>query len=241
MVQAIIVQSFVARHGYSGGNRRLWRHREYGTRSGRHNSPWGPGDGRASSNRGPGGNDGGSGGNDSGDIADSDTGRRAGDGSPPPHRGSHRSGSGAGRVRLPIVRIANPPPDVESNRTWVGGWLYIFQHDVFAETLLGNDETTGEPFPLLAESWETNADFTEWSFKLREGIPFQHGWGDVSTADVVHTYNQLIREDSLASLRTVWDTVTTEVVDDHNIKFHFQLPYLDGRVCSPAMPATLLS
>ena len=133
-----------------------------------------------------------------------------------------------GRVRLPIVRIANPPPDVESNRTWVAGWLYIFQHDVFAETLLGNDETTGEPFPLLAESWETNADFTEWSFKLREGIPFQHGWGDVSTADVVHTYNQLIREDSLASLRTVWDTVTTEVVDDHNIKFHFQLPYLDG-------------
>ena len=134
----------------------------------------------------------------------------------------------AGRVRLPIVRIANPPPDVESNRTWVGGWLYIFQHDVFAETLLGNDETTGEPFPLLAESWETNEDFTEWSFKLREGIPFQHGWGDVSTADVVHTYNQLIREDSLASLRTVWDTVTTEVVDDHNINFHFKLPYLDG-------------
>ena len=133
-----------------------------------------------------------------------------------------------GRVRQPIVRIANPPPDVESNRTWVAGWLYIFQHDVFAETLLGNDETTGEPFPLLAESWKTNADFTEWSFKLREGIPFQHGWGDVSTADVVHTYNQLIREDSLASLRTVWDTVTTEVVDDHNIKFHFQLPYLDG-------------
>ena len=80
----------------------------------------------------------------------------------------------------------------------------------------------------MAESWETNDDFTEWSFKLREGIPFQHGWGDVSTADVVHTYNQLIREDSLASLRTVWDTVTTEVVDDHNIKFHFQLPYLDG-------------
>ena len=133
-----------------------------------------------------------------------------------------------GRVRQPIVRIANPPPDVESNRTWVGPWLYIFQHDVFAETLLGNDETTGEPFPLLAESWETNEDFTEWSFKLREGIPFQHGWGDVTTADVVHTYNQLIRDDSLASLRPVWETVTTEVVDDRNITFNFSVPYLDG-------------
>ena len=133
-----------------------------------------------------------------------------------------------GRARQPIVRIANPPPDVESNRTWVGGWLYIFQHDVFAETLLGNDETTGEPFPLLAESWETNDDFTEWSFTLREGIPFQHGWGDVTTADVLHTYKQLIREDSLASLRTVWETATPEIVDDRNINFNFELPYLDG-------------
>ena len=133
-----------------------------------------------------------------------------------------------GRVRHPIVRIANPPPDVESNRTWVGGWLYIFQHDVFAETVLGNDETTGEPFPLLAESWETNDDFTEWSFKLREGIPFQHGWGDVTTADVLHTYKQLIREDSLASLRSVWERATPEIVDDQNINFHFELPYLDG-------------
>ena len=133
-----------------------------------------------------------------------------------------------GRVRQPIVRIANPPPDVESNRTWVGGWRYLFQHDVFAETLLGNDETTGQPFPLLAESWETNADFTEWSFTLREGMPFQHGWGDVSSADVLHTYKQLIREDSLASLRSLWETVTPEVVDDQNIKFHFEWPYLDG-------------
>ena len=132
------------------------------------------------------------------------------------------------KVRQPIVRIANPPPDVESNRTWVGPWLYIFQHDVFAETLLGNDETDGEAFPLLAESWSTNEDFTEWSFTLREGIPFQHGWGDVSTADLVHTYNQLIREDSLASLRPVWEAATPVVIDDRNITFEFSVPYLDG-------------
>jgi ABC-type transport system substrate-binding protein len=130
--------------------------------------------------------------------------------------------------RKAIVRIANPPPDVESNRTWVGPWLYIFQHDVFAETLLGNDEITGEAFGLLAESWETNDDFTQWSFKLREGIPFQHGWGDVTTADVEHTFKQLIRDDSLASLRSVWEEVTLDIQDDHNIAFNFGVPYLDG-------------
>jgi ABC-type transport system substrate-binding protein len=131
-------------------------------------------------------------------------------------------------ARKSIVRIANPPPDVESNRTWVGPWLYIFQHDVFAETLLGNDDRTGEAFGLLAESWEVNADFSEWSFKLREGIPFHHGWGDVTTADVEHTFNLLTRDDSLASLRSVWDAVTLEVVNDLEVNFHFSVPYLDG-------------
>ena len=110
----------------------------------------------------------------------------------------------------------------------MGGWLYIVQHDVFAETLFGNDENTGEAFPLLAESWETNDDFTTWSIKLREGIPFQFGWGDVTTADVLHTYNLLNREDSLASLKYVWETANVEVIDDHNMNFHFETPYLDG-------------
>ena len=91
----------MARRGYSGVNRRLRRLRYSHTRNGRPCRPRG--------NGGP-GSDGGPGGNDSGDIADSDTGRRAGDGSLTPHR----VGSGAGEVRQPIVRIANPPPDVES-------------------------------------------------------------------------------------------------------------------------------
>jgi len=110
----------------------------------------------------------------------------------------------------------------------VGPWLYIFQHDVFAETLLGNDDRTGEAFGLLAESWETNSDFTQWSFKLKEGIPFQHGWGEVTTKDLEHTFNQLVRDDSLASLRAVWDTTSVEIIDDYNVNFNFGLPYLDG-------------
>jgi ABC-type transport system substrate-binding protein len=64
---------------------------------------------------------------------------------------------------------------------------------------------------------------------LREGIPFQFGWGEFTAADVIHTFDLLVREDSVATLKgPAWDQVTPEVVDNYNIKFHFENPYLHG-------------
>ena len=121
------------------------------------------------------------------------------------------------------------PPAAESNRTWVSGWNYIMQHDAFAETLLRVEPLTAEVGPLLAESWEASNEFKTWSFKLREDIPFHFGWGEFTAPDVVYTYDQLIREDSPATLKgPAWDQATPEIGDDHNIKFHFENPYLDG-------------
>lgn len=137
--------------------------------------------------------------------------------------------STSGTVKLSKVRFALPTPDVESNRTWVGVWLYIVQHDVFAETLLRVDPETSTVGPLLAESWEWSDDFRTWSFKLREGVPWHFGWGDFSSADVVHSYDLVNREDSLAILKEpAWSQATTEIVDDYNVKFHFENPYLSG-------------
>ncbi len=133
------------------------------------------------------------------------------------------------KVKIQKVRFAMPAPFVESNRTWVGGWNYIMQHDVFAETLLRVEPITSQAGALLAESWEASSDFKTWSFNLRQGIPFQFGWGEFTSADVVHTFEQLIREDSLATLKApAWDQATPEIVDDYTIKFHFENPYLDG-------------
>ena len=124
-----------------------------------------------------------------------------------------------------------PTPDAESNRTWVSAWNYIHQHDAFAETLLRVDqEISGKVDPLLAESWESSNGFKTWSFKLREGIPWQFGWGEFTAADVVHSFNLVNREDSLAILKEpAWSQATPEIIDDYNLKFHFENPYLDGQ------------
>ena len=75
------------------------------------------------------------------------------------------------------------------------------QHDVFAETLLRFDPRAGEVVGLLADSWEASNEFKTWTLNLRKGIPFQFGWGEVTTADVVHTFELLVREDSLSTLK----------------------------------------
>lgn len=46
---------------------------------------------------------------------------------------------------------------------------------------------TADIVPSLAESWDTNADGTEWTFHLRQGVKFHDG-SDLDANDVVETF-----------------------------------------------------
>ncbi|MSP82160.1 MAG: ABC transporter substrate-binding protein [Alphaproteobacteria bacterium] len=48
-----------------------------------------------------------------------------------------------------------------------------------------------QPIPQLATSWEPNADGTQWTFHLREGVTFHDG-SAFDAADVVYTYRRLL-------------------------------------------------
>ena len=58
------------------------------------------------------------------------------------------------------------------------------------DSLLGYAFGGVEPIPALAESWEANADATEWTFTLRQGVTFHNG-AEFDANDVVATYNAL--------------------------------------------------
>ncbi len=126
--------------------------------------------------------------------------------------------------------IAFPPPAVETNRIWGGAWVIFSQYDPILETLIGNDPETGDHIPRLAERWEASEDFREWTFFLRQGIPFHYGYGEMTAQDVKHTYELLARPDSLVNMATVWrDKIAeVEIIDDYTITFHFHDPYVDG-------------
>lgn len=53
------------------------------------------------------------------------------------------------------------------------------------------DSETGSIIPDLAESWETT-DNKEWTFKLRQGVEWQKGYGELTAQDVLYSYNRIL-------------------------------------------------
>ncbi len=52
-------------------------------------------------------------------------------------------------------------------------------------------DSTMQPIPWLAESWEANATATEWTFKVRQGVKFHDG-SPLTADDVVYTFRRLL-------------------------------------------------
>lgn len=85
------------------------------------------------------------------------------------------------------------------------------------ETLLNVDPDTTEAIPVLATSWEKNADSTEWIFYLREGVKF-HGGADFSAQDVKVAAEREI-EIGKGESYVLGNVAEVVVVDDLTVKF----------------------
>ena len=65
-----------------------------------------------------------------------------------------------------------------------------FIKETFLEPLTKLD-AAGRLEGLLAESWEANADATQWTFKLRQGVKFHNGQ-ELTAEDVVWSTNYIL-------------------------------------------------
>ena len=63
------------------------------------------------------------------------------------------------------------------------------------------------PKPELAESWESNADATEWVFHLRKGVEFHNG-KSLASSDVVYSLNLHRGDDTTSPAKTLLTAVT---------------------------------
>lgn len=132
------------------------------------------------------------------------------------------------------------PDSLDSMNTTTGTALIVTQQ--IEETLISFKPGTLELTPKLAESWTPNADSTEWTFKLKQGVKFHDGT-DFNADAVVFDFQRLadpkfeygyraegntfaIFPDIFGGFaddpNSLWSGVTK--VDDNTVKFTLKQP-----------------
>jgi peptide/nickel transport system substrate-binding protein len=69
--------------------------------------------------------------------------------------------------------------------------------DCVYDPLILRDPRTWEYRPALATSFQPSNEMRTWTFKLRSGVKFHEGWGDVTAEDVKFTVEQSFKPDAL--------------------------------------------
>lgn len=78
--------------------------------------------------------------------------------------------------------------------------------------------------PDLATSWTSNAKGTEWTFKLRHGVQCHHGYGELTSADIVYSLERAAdpKRSSFAGDFAAMKSVTA--IDKYTVKVTFKYP-----------------
>ena len=85
----------------------------------------------------------------------------------------------------------------------------------------------GQLLPMLAESFESGADPTEWIFKLRSGVTYHNG-KSVTSDDVIASLNRHRGEQSASSMKAFIEDVDSITKDgDLVVKFKLKNPSVD--------------
>lgn len=99
-----------------------------------------------------------------------------------------------------VLRIgiaAGRPRHTDPNLTTQGSdnWATEQMYEQLVRPDDGAFATKPEEFrPTLATSWTSSEDAKRWTFKLRQGVQFHKGYGEMTSEDVVYSYKRAIVE-----------------------------------------------
>ncbi len=103
----------------------------------------------------------------------------------------------------------------------------LFQVVIMTQNRLVRKNLDGVTSPELATEWSANADATEWTFKLREGIYFHDGSG-FDAADVKYSLQRVQDPDIGSPARKSMSAVTDiEIIDRNTVKMVLNTSFAD--------------
>src|SRR5213594_1193967 len=96
--------------------------------------------------------------------------------------------------------------------------------DCVYDPLIARDPKTFEYRPGLATEWKASNEMRTWTFKLRSGVKFHEGWGELTAEDVKWTVEQSFKPDALGGsayyFRNNLDRIETP--DKLTVVMHFK-------------------
>ena len=102
----------------------------------------------------------------------------------------------------------------------------VVNYRMSAEFMVDASRLDGSYEPMLATEWGITPDGRTWNFKLRQGVSWQHGWGEFTADDVVHSLNYYTNPECRASYSDYFRSdpgSEVEVINDYEINIHMQL------------------
>lgn len=117
----------------------------------------------------------------------------------------------AGTLRMGIAakgpRHSDPNLTTQGSDNWATEQMY--------EQLVRPDDgtfalTPADYIPTLATEWTQSADAKTWTFKLRQGVQFHRGYGEMTSEDVVFSYKRAMAD---GTNKTILSNIQDVVAD----------------------------
>jgi ABC-type transport system substrate-binding protein len=102
----------------------------------------------------------------------------------------------------------------ETNVPWLTSTSSQHQLRPMQDTVFVVDRESGKDVCRLCTGWEISNNMKDWKITLDPNAEFHFGYGRVTPQDLIHTYAQITREDSLATDRGTWQRLTAALSKD---------------------------
>ncbi len=78
--------------------------------------------------------------------------------------------------------------------------------------------------PDLAERWESSKDLKTWTFHLRRGVEFHHGYGEFTSADIVFSLDRAKDKKTNVYYKSYGPFGKVEALDTYTVRIHLKSP-----------------
>ena len=125
--------------------------------------------------------------------------------------------------RKKVLNIAAKEPDTLDPHTSTLGQSQAIARFMFRGltrfAIKDGKVTTAEVEPDLAESWTLSPDGTVWTFKLKKGVQFHKGFGEMTAEDVKYSFERQINKAPGTRYGVNLDVIKSiEVVNPHTVQ-----------------------